>query len=109
MYLDQTVANIKLAMYLPFFISIILKSLLLTAYAVSEETLDSYHGLLAKSVPNKITGNGSSFASTLTTPTRSHDHHFDFLMFVQLWPITSCIEWEERAHDHTCTLNGKLV
>merc|ERR1719510_1757849 len=46
---------------------------------------------------------------------RSHHHHhhhhgthFDFLMFVQLWPITSCIEWKEREHDNTCILNDDM-
>ena len=38
---------------------------------------------------------------------KSHDHHFDFLMFTQLWPISNCIDWEERGSGHTCSLNGK--
>ena len=40
---------------------------------------------------------------------KPHDHQFDFLMFTQLWPISNCIEWEERDHENTCSLNGKYV
>jgi len=49
--------------------------------------------------------NESSFSSVPEALTKSHDHHFDFLMFTQLWPISNCIDWEERDHDNTCSLN----
>ena len=45
---------------------------------------------------------GPSMLDTSDILSRSHHHHhhrhhgthFDFLMFVQLWPITSCIDWK---------------
>lgn len=32
-------------------------------------------------------------------------HHFDFLMFTQIWPITSCLTWEDRGYEHSCTID----
>jgi len=34
-----------------------------------------------------------------------HSHHFDFLMFTQIWPITSCLTWEDRGYEHSCTID----
>ena len=51
----------------------------------------------------------SYFSSESEALTESHDYHFDFLMFTQLWPISNCIDWEERDHDNTCSLNGKYL
>ena len=51
----------------------------------------------------------SDFSSEYEASTESHDHDFDFLMFTQLWPISNCIDWEERDHDNTCSLNGKFL
>ena len=53
--------------------------------------------------------NESYFSSESEVVTESHDHDFDFLMFTQLWPISNCIDWEERDHDNTCSLNGKFL
>jgi len=36
-----------------------------------------------------------------------HDHKFDFLLFAQIWPISDCIEWEERSEDNTCSLPNR--
>ena len=56
-----------------------------------------------------LTSNGSSILPKLEMTNKPHDHQFDFLMFTQLWPISNCIDWEERNHDNTCSLNGKYV
>lgn len=36
---------------------------------------------------------------------RRHSHHFDFIMFTQIWPITSCLTWEDRGYQNTCTID----
>lgn len=33
------------------------------------------------------------------------NNSFDFLMFTQLWPITSCLTWEDRGLNYTCTID----
>lgn len=30
---------------------------------------------------------------------------FDFLMITQIWPITSCLTWEDSGKEHTCTID----
>jgi len=30
---------------------------------------------------------------------------FDFLMLSQLWPITSCLTWEDSGEEHSCTID----
>ena len=34
---------------------------------------------------------------------------FDFLMFVQIWPITGCLTWEDSSKYHACTIDGKCL
>jgi len=34
-------------------------------------------------------------------------HKFDFILFAQVWPISGCIEWEERSEDNTCSLPNR--
>ena len=31
-------------------------------------------------------------------------HDFDFLLFTQRWPETTCYEWMKKNHEHTCRL-----
>jgi len=38
---------------------------------------------------------------------KNHSHKFDFLLFAQVWPISGCIEWEERKKDNTCSLPNR--
>ena len=104
-------------MSLPFLISIIFKLFLFTSYVLSEEQLVNNHDFHKENAPIEVLANESSLSNTPET-TREiianisdhyhhhRDHQFDFLMFTQLWPISNCIDWEERGHDHTCTLNG---
>ena len=33
-----------------------------------------------------------------------HNNQFDFMLFAQIWPISGCLEWEERSQDNTCNL-----
>ena len=33
-----------------------------------------------------------------------NNHEFDFMLFAQVWPISGCIEWEERNDANTCSL-----
>jgi len=35
------------------------------------------------------------------------NHDFDFLLFAQVWPISGCIEWEERSDKNTCALPNR--
>ena len=37
-----------------------------------------------------------------------HNNHFDFMLFAQVWPISGCLEWEERSQDNTCNLPSKF-
>ena len=57
-----------------------------------------------------LLGGGSCQEETDLSPdeglARRHSHHFDFLMFTQIWPITSCLTWEDRGYQHTCTIDG---
>ncbi|KAG5866222.1 hypothetical protein JTB14_033438 [Gonioctena quinquepunctata] len=43
-----------------------------------------------------------SFGKHGPKPTPYHD--WDYLMFSQRWPITSCSQWEESKPDNTCSL-----
>jgi len=95
-------------MSLPFCISITFMILIFTSYARSQKQLDNNRDFLIRNVPSKLPDNESSFSSAQKLSTTSRDHHFDFLMFTQLWPISNCIDWEERGHDHTCTLNDNF-
>ena len=42
-----------------------------------------------------------------STSHHHHDHKFDFILFAQVWPISNCIDWEERSEDNTCSLPSK--
>lgn len=84
-------------MILPGGISRILSLLFLTANTLSQAQLDHLD------THEKQTENITDSSPTKTR--KSHDHHFDFLMFTQLWPISNCIDWEERGSGHTCSLN----
>ena len=86
-------------MILPGGISRTLSVLFLTANTLSQAQLDHLDA------HEKQTENITNSSPTKTR--KSHDHHFDFLMFTQLWPISNCIDWEERGSGHTCSLNGK--
>ena len=88
-------------MILPGGISRILSLLFLTANTLSQAQLDHLD------THEKQTENITDSSPTKTR--KSHDHHFDFLMFTQLWPISNCIDWEERGSGHTCSLNGKSI
>ena len=37
-----------------------------------------------------------------------HNNNFDFMLFAQIWPISGCLEWEDRSPDNTCYLPSKL-
>ena len=37
-----------------------------------------------------------------------HNNNFDFMLFAQIWPISGCLEWEERSEDNTCYLPSKF-
>ena len=37
-----------------------------------------------------------------------HNNHFDFMLFAQIWPISGCLEWEDRSPDNTCYLPSKF-
>jgi len=37
----------------------------------------------------------------------NRNSHFDFLLFAQVWPISGCIDWEERSDKNTCSLPNK--
>ena len=50
----------------------------------------------------------SSLEETSSPANHHHNHHFDFLMFTQIWPITSCLTWEDRRSENTCSIDGKL-
>ena len=86
---------------------IIIKILAFSSTVLSQEPSNSKNDLTNEYI--MIHTNGTSFPSELKTLSKPHDHHFDFLMFTQLWPISNCIDWEERDHDNTCSLNGKLL
>ena len=45
--------------------------------------------------------------TTLESTSHHHDHKFDFILFAQVWPISNCIDWEERSEDNTCSLPSK--
>ena len=45
--------------------------------------------------------------TTLESTSHHHDHKFDFILFAQIWPISNCIDWEERSEDNTCSLPSK--
>ena len=36
-----------------------------------------------------------------------HKKDFDFLVFAQVWPISGCLEWEDRSDKNTCYLPSK--
>jgi len=36
-----------------------------------------------------------------------HNNQFDFMLFAQIWPISGCLEWEERSQDNTCYLPNR--
>ena len=38
-----------------------------------------------------------------------NDKYFDFLVYAQVWPISSCIEWEERKDGNTCDIRGEFL
>jgi len=42
-----------------------------------------------------------------STSHHHHDHKFDFILFAQVWPISNCIDWEERSDDNTCSLPNR--
>ena len=44
---------------------------------------------------------------TSESTSHHHDHKFDFILFAQVWPISNCIDWEERSEDNTCSLPSK--
>ena len=44
-----------------------------------------------------------------STSHHHHDHKFDFILFAQVWPISNCIDWEERSEDNTCSLPSKYL
>lgn len=35
-------------------------------------------------------------------------HEFDFFVYAQNWPISGCIEWEERSDKNICSLPSEL-
>jgi len=37
----------------------------------------------------------------------SHKKDFDFLVFAQVWPISGCLEWEDRSDKNTCYLPNR--
>ena len=43
-----------------------------------------------------------------STQDLSHKKDFDFLVFAQVWPISGCLEWEDRSDKNTCYLPSKL-
>jgi len=47
----------------------------------------------------------SSLEETSSPANHHHNHHFDFLMFTQIWPITSCLTWEDRRSENTCSID----
>lgn len=36
-----------------------------------------------------------------------HKKDFDFLVFAQVWPISGCLEWEDRSDKNTCYLPNR--
>ena len=53
----------------------------------------------------KIVIISSIFLVTSVLSEQTHNNHeFDFMLFAQVWPISGCIEWEERNDANTCSL-----
>ena len=82
-------------------------SLLLASCVVSEVHDDSNLKYLNENSKKFRPVNEPSLHKLPDSLDKSRDNHFDFIMFTQLWPISSCIEWKEREDDHTCILNRK--
>ena len=49
-----------------------------------------------------------NFTSSNEEIVEKHNNQFDFMLFAQIWPISGCLEWEERSEDNTCYLPGKF-
>ena len=86
---------------------IIVKALVFSSTVLSQVTKNSQSDSTNDAFD--LYTNTSDFSTESEALTESHDDQFDFLMFTQLWPISNCIDWEERDHDNTCSLNGKFL
>ena len=86
---------------------IIVKALVFSSTVLSQVTKNSQSDSTNDAF--NLYTNRSDFSTESEALTESHDDYFDFLMFTQLWPISNCIDWEERDHDNTCSLNGKFL
>ena len=49
-----------------------------------------------------------NFTSSNEEIVEKHNNQFDFMLFAQIWPISGCLEWEERSQDNTCNLPSKF-
>ena len=50
----------------------------------------------------------TSQGSTENDVVDNRSHEFDFLVFAQVWPVSGCIEWEDRSAKNTCYLPSKF-
>ena len=82
---------------------------LLASDVLSQVERDTTQIGLDHSSQNTQAINDSMLPRNLENSKKPHDTKFDFLMFTQLWPISNCIDWEERDADNTCTLNSTSV
>ena len=83
-------------------------TLLLASDVLSKIQNDSMIKRFNQTTKNAQLVSEATLPNGSTTLENSHDTHFDFLMFTQLWPISNCIDWKEREDDHTCILNRKF-